>query len=182
MEDVQRIQGIEENKASLILKPLYSGSKRLVGKVISSLKVQARRPGIAWFGSLFGIAIERSGKVEKRIHYLAQYRAAQIVECEFCVDIIPALGKKGKFITADELQDVPNWEHSKILDERAKVAIEYAESVSKTPVNVSEELFDRLKKHFDEDQIVELTAGIAFENYRARFNRALHIGSDKLNQ
>jgi alkylhydroperoxidase family enzyme len=53
--------------------------------------------------------------------------------------------------------------------------------MSKTPVRVSDELFERLKKYFTEDQIVELTASIAYENYRARFNHALHIQSENLN-
>jgi alkylhydroperoxidase family enzyme len=181
MEETQRISGVEEDKAPLWIKPLFAGSKKVVGKVTGMLKVQARRPGIAWFGNLTGLAIEKSGKFEKRIHVFVQFRAAQMVECAACIDIIPALGKKGNFVTEVELQDVANWEHSKILSERERVAIEYAEAVSKTPVRVSDDLFARLKKHFSDDQIVELTASIAFENYRARFNRALYIPSDKLN-
>ena len=79
----KRIEGIEENKVPLVVKPLYIGSKKAVGKVVEPLKVQAHRPSIAWFGNLLGIAIEKSGKVEARIHVLAQLRAAQIVECPF---------------------------------------------------------------------------------------------------
>jgi len=41
---------------------------------------------------------------------------------------------------------------------------------------VPDELFARLREHFDEAQIVELTAAIAIENFRARFNNALGIG------
>lgn len=83
MNEKQRIQGIEENKVSLLVKPLYMASKRMVGKIVEPLKIQARRPSIAWFGNLLGLAIEKSGKVEARIHVLAQLRAAQIVECPF---------------------------------------------------------------------------------------------------
>jgi alkylhydroperoxidase family enzyme len=45
-------------------------------------------------------------------------------------------------------------------------------------VDVPDELFDELKRHFDTVQIVDLTATIALENMRARFNRALQIESD----
>jgi alkylhydroperoxidase family enzyme len=83
-------------------------------------------------------------------------------------------------VTDEELREVPNWEHSKILGERERTAIEYAEEMSKTPVRVSDELFERLKKHFSDEQIVELSASIAYENYRARFNHALEIKSDNL--
>lgn len=98
------------------------------------------------------------------------------------MDSVPAVGRKRGIVTAEELAEIPNWEQSRILGEREKTAIEYAEEVSKTPVRVSDELFERLRKYFNDDQIVELTASIAFENYRARFNHALHIGSDKLNE
>jgi hypothetical protein len=45
-------------------------------------------------------------------------------------------------------------------------------------VNVPDEVFDEVKRHFNTEQIVDLTATIALENMRARFNRALQIESD----
>ena len=97
------------------------------------------------------------------------------------MDAVPAVGRKRKAVTAEEIGEVANWQHSRFLGEREKTAIEYAEEMSKTPVRVSDELFQRLKKYFNEDQIVELTASIAVENYRARFNHALEIESENLN-
>ena len=58
-----------------------------------------------------------------------------------------------------------------------KLVLEYAEGISRTPVEVSDELFDRLRARFDDAQIVELTTAAAIENFRARFNWALGIGS-----
>ncbi|HEX8368467.1 MAG TPA: hypothetical protein VF604_07995 [Pyrinomonadaceae bacterium] len=81
MSEKRRIRGLE--KAPLAMKLLYLASKKMVGKVVEPLKVQAHRPSIAWFGNLLGLVIEKSGKVEARIHVLAQLRAAQIVECPF---------------------------------------------------------------------------------------------------
>jgi alkylhydroperoxidase family enzyme len=52
----------------------------------------------------------------------------------------------------------------------------------RTPVDVPDAVFDELRRHFDEPQIVELTAAIALENLRARFNRALEVPSDRLCQ
>ena len=96
------------------------------------------------------------------------------------MDIGSAVGREKNLVSDEELNEVANWEHTKILSERERTAIEYAEEMSKTPVRVSDELFERLKKHFSEEQIVELTASIAYENYRARFNHALDIKSDNL--
>jgi hypothetical protein len=79
----KRIKGIEEDNAPLSVKPLYMGVRKMFGKVVEPLKVQAHRPSIAWFGNLLGVVIDKSGKVEARIHVMAQLRAAQIVECPF---------------------------------------------------------------------------------------------------
>lgn len=79
----QRVRGLEEAEASLLMRPIFFISRRMFGKVVTPIKVQAHRPGIAWLSNLLGGAIERSGKVEARLHTLVQLRAAQIVECPF---------------------------------------------------------------------------------------------------
>ena len=96
------------------------------------------------------------------------------------MDIGSAVGRDKNLVSDEELSEVANWEHTKILSERERTAIEYAEEMSKTPVRVSDELFERLKTYFSDEQIVELSASIAYENYRARFNHALSIESDNL--
>jgi alkylhydroperoxidase family enzyme len=64
------------------------------------------------------------------------------------------------------------------FDTAERAALAYADAMTDIPVNVSDELFSELKTHFSDKQIIELTAIIARENYRARFNHALKIGSD----
>jgi 4-carboxymuconolactone decarboxylase len=49
--------------------------------------------------------------------------------------------------------------------------------MSRSPVEVSDALFERLRNRFDEPQLVELTGIIALENFRARFNDAVGLGS-----
>ncbi len=55
--------------------------------------------------------------------------------------------------------------------------LDYTVEMTKTPVEVPDELFKALGRHFADEEILELTASIAWENYRARFNHALEIGS-----
>lgn len=55
--------------------------------------------------------------------------------------------------------------------------LDYTVAMTNTPVEVSDGLFTNLRQHFDEAQLVELTAAIAWENYRARFNHAFGIES-----
>jgi alkylhydroperoxidase family enzyme len=61
-----------------------------------------------------------------------------------------------------------------------KVALEYADCITLSDRDVSDELFAELRQHFDDDAIVELTAVIAWENSSSKFNRALRVGSQGL--
>jgi alkylhydroperoxidase family enzyme len=55
-----------------------------------------------------------------------------------------------------------------------------ADALADTPSNVSEELYAELRRHFSEEQLIELAASAAQENYRARYNRVFNVGSDGL--
>lgn len=55
-----------------------------------------------------------------------------------------------------------------------------ADAMADTPSNVNDELYEELRKHFSEEQLIELAATAALENYRARYNRVFDVGSDGL--
>ena len=63
------------------------------------------------------------------------------------------------------------------FSERERVALAYADAITITDRDVSDELFAELRRHFDDDAIVELTETIAWENASSKFNRALRIPS-----
>ena len=64
------------------------------------------------------------------------------------------------------------------MTERQRIALEYAERVSVTPVDVPDAFFPQLRGLFSEREIVELTAHIAHENYNAKFNRPLRVAAN----
>ena len=64
---------------------------------------------------------------------------------------------------------------SALFGEDEKAAIEYAEAMTVTDQRVSDQLFARVRAHFGEAQVVELTAAVALENFRSKFNVALGI-------
>jgi hypothetical protein len=74
--------------------------------------------------------------------------------------------------------DPPTDEQVALFDSETRAALAYADAM--TTSDVSLVLFDRVRGHFDSDQIVELTEVIAWENASARFNRALRLGSQHL--
>jgi alkylhydroperoxidase family enzyme len=81
-------------------------------------------------------------------------------------------------VTEAQLMALPDFENSTAFNEVEKLVLRYAAAMTATPVEVSEELFEALHRHFDEKQLVELTSGIAWENYRARFNHAFCIEAE----
>ena len=68
------------------------------------------------------------------------------------------------------------------FSETEKLALEYADCMTSTPVEVPDELFSRLRRKFNEAQLVELTSAIAWENYRARFNHAFAIEGENFSE
>ena len=59
-----------------------------------------------------------------------------------------------------------------------RLALRYAVAMSTTPMEMPDDLFEALRKHLDDRQLVELTAAIAWENYRARFDHAFGCESE----
>ena len=74
-----------------------------------------------------------------------------------------------------KLAEVTRWRDSELFTEPERVALEYAERMTRTGERVDDVLSERLQRHYSEAQIVELTAAIAFENFRSKFNPALGV-------
>jgi alkylhydroperoxidase family enzyme len=75
----------------------------------------------------------------------------------------------------EKVRQVEQAARSDLYSEREKVAIEYAEAMTITGRDVTDELFARARAQFSEPEIVELTAAVALENFRSKFNRALRV-------
>jgi alkylhydroperoxidase family enzyme len=75
----------------------------------------------------------------------------------------------------EKVGELLTWRDSKLFSEAERVALEYAERITYTDQKVDDALFARLRQHFSEPQIVELTVAVAFENFRSKFNPPLGI-------
>jgi alkylhydroperoxidase family enzyme len=70
---------------------------------------------------------------------------------------------------------VADWRTSRLFSEAEKLAFELADATIETPVEVSDDLFARLARHYTTEQLVELGAICALENFRSRFNRIFRV-------
>ena len=75
----------------------------------------------------------------------------------------------------EKLGEVATWRDSTLFSAAERAALEYAEAITYTDRRVDDALFARVKQHFTEAQIVELTAVVALENFRSKFNPTLGV-------
>ena len=97
-----------------------------------------------------------------------------ICGCEWCLDFASAISEEAG-VGEEDLRELPTYRSSDRFTELEKLVLDYATGISRSPVDVPDELFERLRAQLDEAQLVELTSIIALENYRARFNWAFGI-------
>ena len=76
-----------------------------------------------------------------------------------------------------KLAEAANWRQNRLFSERERLALEYAERMTITGEKIDDALVARLKEHYSEAEIVELTAAISLENFRSKFNPALGVES-----
>ena len=88
-----------------------------------------------------------------------------------------AVGSRNGISTEKLEALLENYAKSPLFSEEEKVALEYADAITDTGRDVDDELFARLRRHYDDDTIAELTMTIAWENASSRFNRAFRIPS-----
>lgn len=179
-----RIKGAEANWRKPLLALVYALTRRHMREIaenqteraIEPAQVYGHMPTVLMGYGMFVGAAEKQRHVDRTLKGLATVKAATIVHCEYCIDIASSAARKSGVSDA-KLLALPRYRDSGEFDELEKLVLDYATAVSRTPVEVSNELFAALRDHFDERQIVELTSAIAIENLHARFNAALDIGS-----
>jgi 4-carboxymuconolactone decarboxylase len=184
-DPMARIQGVPKEQAGPIVKLVYTlmrrGMKDLTGREaahgsgLEPLEIWARRPKMMSGMGKFQGAVRKGKDVDERTKNLVELKGAQMVGCEFCVDLGSQICRNSG-LSDDELLALPRYRESNLFTEREKVALDFAVGVMRTPVDVSDALFARMKEHFTDDQIVELTALLTVVNLD-RFNAAFGVGS-----
>ncbi|MDJ0839032.1 MAG: hypothetical protein QNK37_21100 [Acidobacteriota bacterium] len=73
-----------------------------------------------------------------------------------------------------------NYRDSDLYNDKEKAALAYADAMTLSDQDVSDDMFRRLRDFFDDESLIELTAVIAWENASSKFNRALRVPSQEL--
>lgn len=155
--------------------------KQLTGRApergLEPLELFAHVPGLLGAYTRLEMAAGKLRGVDQRLLDLAQLKAATLTTCEYCIDLGSQVARRRSGVSDEQLLALPRYRESPLFTEREKLVLDYAAGMSRSPVDVSDQLFERLRRHFDDAQLVQLTFVIALENLRGRFNLALGIGA-----
>jgi len=157
------------------LRPFFWNQKRKYGQILKPALIWARVPGLfAAIAILYGVLDRKSSPIDPVLRSLITVRVSQINECRFCIDINSAMLAK-RTGSMNKVEALEQWQASELFDNKEKVVLEYVEAITYTGRQVDDDLTQRLYEYFNEDEIVELTGLIAFQNLSSKFNSALDL-------
>lgn len=153
----------------------FWNQRRRYGAVLEPARLWGRSPRVfAALALLYGALDRRRSPIEPALRSLVTVRVSQINWCRFCVDVNSAtVLRRG----ADQakLAELDRFEHSGLFSAREKAALAWAEAVTRSDREPTEGHLERLRAHFDDDAVIELTALVAFQNLSSKFNAALGV-------
>ena len=149
--------------------------KKTYGKVLDPGLLWGRSPLVfAGVALLYGAINRKRSPIEPSLRSLVTVCVSRINHCAFCVDInSETLLERG--VSEEKVAALYNWHDSELFSHRERIALEYAETITRTEGEVTKDQMKRLKEEFDEDAIAELTGLIAFQNLSSKFNSALDV-------
>jgi Carboxymuconolactone decarboxylase family len=133
-----RIQGVPREQAGPIVKLIYrfmrKGTKKMTGREaahgsgIEPLEIWAHQPKMMSGMGKFQQAVRKGKSVDERLKYLVELKGAQMIGCEFCVDLGSQICRNSGF-SDEELLALPRYRHSDLFSEREKLALDYTVAV-----------------------------------------------------
>lgn len=154
--------------------------ERQFGKVATPLKViYARKPGLLPLLMLITRTASRGISLEPELKLLVFNLVDSVNRCSFCDDYRRAMAVQ-RHIGLDKFAALAEFRTSELFGDRERAALAFAEEATRQ--DVSDETFDELRRQFTDTEIVELTWLIAIENYFNTMKKALHLGSDGLQE
>lgn len=178
-----RLPGVTPDKAGMGVKLAFfftrRGFREMTGREPERIEPLEMYAHVPFLMSGYGKIEQATAKIKDldiRHRHLAELKAATMTHCEFCIDIGSQVARRHG-VSDEELLALSHYRESPLFDAVDKLVLDYSVAMSNTPVNVPDEMFARLREHFTDKQVVELTHVIALENHRGRFNLALGVGS-----
>jgi AhpD family alkylhydroperoxidase len=170
-----RIAGFPSGRYPWYVRIILWLQRRKYGRELEPALLWGRMPRAFLMLTLFYRSLDRaSSPIEPALRSLLQVRISQVNGCGFCVDLNSAAALE-RNAAREQLTALLQYENSPVFSERERAALAYAEAATDPGRRVDDALFGRLRQHFTEAEIIELTALIAFQNMSSKFNAALGV-------
>jgi alkylhydroperoxidase family enzyme len=169
---------LQYDAKGIVARFAHSFTKKKMGKMAQPTAAASNHSGVLVALGALEMAVEKGWKkLDPTLRWLALEVAGAEIGCSWCVDFGYYLGMN-QGIDPAKVRAALHWRDSDLFDERERTVLEYAEGATATPVQISEELVERLHTHFTDAEIVELAGWVALENLRSRFNAGLGLHSE----
>jgi uncharacterized peroxidase-related enzyme len=172
------IDPVPSEKASDDLRATYESLTKRTGRVPDFYGVMAHHPAaLKNFVPLYA-SVMNEGTLERRYRELAYLKTSHLNGCEYCMRAHTP-GAKRAGVTPEQIEALPFNERSPHFDEKDKAVLLYAERMTRAAgAGLRDMAVSELKRHFTEDQIVELALVVCMANFTNRFNNGLRILPD----
>lgn len=150
--------------------------RRLYGEVPDNAYVLAHDRKVAW--SVFGFErkVARWDALDPHLKTFAVMASAATIGCSWCLDFGYYKAHQDG-LDLDKVREVPRWRESAVFTPLEREVMDYAEAMTATPPQVTDEMSDSLREQLGTAALVELTMIVAVENERSRFNAAAGLAS-----
>lgn len=173
-----RVRNIAARELPLDLARIYEEFAGAYGPFRNQVAVFAHVPAALTHLMPLLMELREAQTLPKRYLELAIVAVSKLNECEYCVaHHTPSLAVEG--VSLAGAQRILDYRDHPELDEADRLVVEYAIAVTERPNRLPEAMFTRLRRHFSEAQIVELTLRIALCGFFNRFNDALQIEQEE---
>jgi uncharacterized peroxidase-related enzyme len=175
-----RIAPTGPRRAPWYVRLILAAQRRKYGRPLTPSFAWARLPRAFAALTLLYRSLDRPGSaIDPGLRALVQVRVSQLNGCAFCVDANSAAALE-RNVDPEKLAALAGSADEAVFDARERAALAYADAMTETGRGVDEALFARLRREFDEDAVIELTALVAFQNLTSKFNAALGIPTQGL--
>jgi alkylhydroperoxidase family enzyme len=152
-------------------------TQRRFGQMIEPTAAASHHAGVlVAMGGLETSAQSGWKKLDPTLRWLAIQATSSRIGCSWCIDYGYYEGMHDGIDPA-KVRAVSDWRSSELFDDRERAVLEYAETATACPAEVSDELAARIRTHLTDPEFVELAAWVALENFRSRFNAGLGLHS-----
>ena len=154
---------------------LFWLQRRHYGRELEPARLWGRTPrAFLAMAAMYGALDRKSSPLAPALRSLVLVRVSQVNWCPFCIDINSAICFQ-RGISEAKLEALPRFEHSTLFDAREKAALGYADAMTYSDRRSDAAQISKLRQHFSDDAIIELTALIAYQNMSSKFNAALGV-------